>query len=50
MHAKKGRDVNEDAKRKQEPEVPQELLDEVSAGAAGADHVTPPDPFVKAQR
>ncbi len=41
--------MNEDARPKQESEVPEELLDEVSGGV-GADHVTPPDPFVKTQR
>ena len=42
--------MNEDARPKDEPEVPEELLNEVFGGAAGADHVTPPDPFVKTQR
>ena len=42
--------MNENPSPKQQPEVPEELLDEISAGAVGADHVTPPDPFVKAQR
>ena len=48
--AAKGRDVNEDARPKQESEVPEELLDEVSGGVRVADRVTPPDPFVKTQR
>lgn len=44
--------MNENVVRKSTPEVSEELLDEISAGAngPGTNAVTPPDPFVKVPR